>query len=133
MDLIWNPQHFHIDPSRPLYEQFVEQIRSDIARGILAPGTRLPSVRDLATTMRVNPTTVMRAYQELDREKLIVTHRGLGTFVTNNDEVIQASKRTIAIAAVRNLQEVADSIGLSIQEMIALSETSETSETKEEK
>lgn len=125
MDSFWNPQHFQIDPSRPLYEQFVEQIRSDIARGLLAPGTRLPSVRDLATTIRVNPTTVMRTYQELDREKLIVTYRGQGTFVTNNNDVIAESKRTIAIAAVRKLQEVADSIGLTIQEMIALSETKE--------
>ncbi|RNB89606.1 GntR family transcriptional regulator [Brevibacillus fluminis] len=125
MDPLWKVEHFHIDPSRPLYEQFVDQIRSYIARGMLAPATRLPSVRDLAQALRVNPTTIMRTYQELDREKLIVTHRGLGTFVTDNLEIIEASKRTIAIAAVQKLREIAESLGLTIHEMIALSEKKE--------
>ncbi|MFM1651902.1 GntR family transcriptional regulator [Brevibacillus sp. B_LB10_24] len=125
MDTFWNPEHFRIDPSRPLYEQFVEQIRADIARGLLVPGTRLPSVRELAAAIRVNPTTIMRTYQELERSKLIVTFRGQGTFVTENTDVIEACKRALAKDAVQKLREVAESIGLTLDELLDLAKREE--------
>lgn len=119
-DFRWKPDQLRIDPSRPLYEQFVEQLRADIARGVLAPGTRLLSVRELAAAIRVNPTTVMKTYQELERELLIVTYRGQGTFVTKDEAVIQRSKQTLAVHAVQKLREVAESLDMTVEELLQL-------------
>ena len=65
----------------PLWEQIVLQIKEQIVRNILVNGDKLPSVRDLATTLVINPNTVSRAYQELERNGIIETIRGKGTFV----------------------------------------------------
>jgi GntR family transcriptional regulator len=119
------PGDFHIDPSRPIYEQFVEQIRSRIASGRIPPGTRLPSVRDLAAEMRINPTTAARTYQELERLGLIVTHRGQGTFVTNEPDIIRQARKAMAQDAVSRLKEIAESIGLTVKELIEMSEENE--------
>jgi GntR family transcriptional regulator len=116
------PKDFHIDPSRPIYEQFVEQIRSRIASGVIPEGARLPSVRDLAADMRVNPTTAARTYQELERLGLIITHRGQGTFVTGDPGRIRDARKTMAREAVAKLKEAADSIGLTLKELIELAE-----------
>jgi GntR family transcriptional regulator len=129
-DDIWEPTAFPIDPSRPLYEQFAEHIRFEIARGSLRPGTRLPSVRDLATRLRANPNTVMRAYQELEREELIVTYRGQGTFVTESEHAIRDSKRRIAKAAFEQLRAVADAIGMTVEDIIQLGRADDGSGTR---
>ncbi|WP_088072175.1 GntR family transcriptional regulator [Gottfriedia luciferensis] len=65
----------------PLWEQIVLQIKEQILKKILLNGEKLPSVRELATTLVVNPNTVSRAYQELERNGIIETIRGKGTFV----------------------------------------------------
>jgi GntR family transcriptional regulator len=132
-DEIWEPTAFPIDPSRPLYEQFAEHIWFEIARGRLRPGTRLPSVRDMATRLRANPNTVMRAYQELEREQLIVTYRGQGTFVTDSEHAIRESKRRIAKAALEKLRAVADAIGLTVQEIIELGSSDQENSSQSEK
>ena len=66
---------FQLDYSKPLYEQIINQFRVDIAQGHIQPGTRMLSVRDLAKGLKVNPNTVMRAYQELERDNLFETRR----------------------------------------------------------
>ncbi len=116
---------FRLDPSRPLYEQFVEQIRAMIAKGELEPGTRLPSVRETAASLRVNPTTVMKTYQELERLSLIVTYRGQGTFVTEEEGAIRRSRKQLAEAAVRQMEETAKSIGLTLEQLWALAREKE--------
>ena len=65
----------------PIYEQLVDKIKENIVRGYLKPMDSLPSVRKLATMLDVNPNTVSKAYQELERQHLIITIRGKGTFV----------------------------------------------------
>ncbi|MBB6670910.1 GntR family transcriptional regulator [Cohnella nanjingensis] len=121
----WTTDDFRLDPSRPLYEQFVEQMRAMIAKGELEPGTRLPSVREAAASLRVNPTTIMKTYQELERLSLIVTHRGQGTFVTQAETAIHASRRLLARTAVAQLQETAASIGLTLEQLLALAHEEE--------
>lgn len=117
------PEQFRIDPSRPLYEQYVEQLRGRIACGELPPGARMPSVRDFAAVMRINPTTAARTYQELERESLLETHRGQGTFVTRDESRIQEARRAIAQAAVRQLRQVAESLGMRVDELLALADS----------
>ncbi len=74
---------FHIDPSSgtPIYRQITNQVRHAIAGGTLRSGDRLPPVRDLAVELAVNPNTIARAYQDLERDGVIETFRGRGTFV----------------------------------------------------
>ena len=70
----------------PIYAQIVEQIKSQIAAGQLTPGDQLPTIRRLATDLRINFNTVVRAYLELESEGLISTKRGRGTFVADSPE-----------------------------------------------
>ncbi|TDL52902.1 GntR family transcriptional regulator [Paenibacillus dendritiformis] len=65
----------------PIYEQIVDQMKALIATGALEAGEKVPSVRELSAMLLVNPNTVSKAYQELERQGVIVTMRGKGTFV----------------------------------------------------
>ncbi len=65
----------------PFYRQIIDQVKSAIATGILEPGDRLPTVRQLAVDLSINPNTVGRAYTELELTGLVETHMGTGTFV----------------------------------------------------
>lgn len=67
----------------PLFQQIVEQCRLGVARGLLRPGDQLPTVRDLAAELLLNPNTVAKAYQELEKAGVLLTRRGAGTFVAN--------------------------------------------------
>lgn len=108
----------------PIYIQIVEAFHRALARGDLNPEDRAPAVRELAAQLVVNPNTVQRAYQELERQGLLVTRRGLGTFVTEKPEVIQESRRHLAEAAARKyLGEMAE-LGFSAERAAAfLSDT----------
>lgn len=68
--------------SKPIYEQIVDGIKEDIIKKILNPGDKLPSVREMSTLITANPNTVSRAYMELERQKVIETIRGKGTYVS---------------------------------------------------
>jgi GntR family transcriptional regulator len=65
----------------PIYRQIIDQVKSAIATGTLGPGDRLPTVRQLAVDLSVNPNTVSRAYNELELTGLVETHMGSGTFI----------------------------------------------------
>ncbi|MCX6565731.1 MAG: GntR family transcriptional regulator [Candidatus Aminicenantes bacterium] len=75
-----------IDPTSfiPLYEQVQTGLRREIALGALKPGATLPSIRDLATALLINPNTVARAYGDLERDGLITTRKGRGCFVSED-------------------------------------------------
>jgi GntR family transcriptional regulator len=67
----------------PVYRQLIDQVRSGIASGSLSAGDQLPTVRQLAVDLAINPNTVMRAYRELELGGLLETHQGTGTFIAN--------------------------------------------------
>jgi len=69
----------------PIYIQIRDQLRLMIMTGELGPGKQMPPVRDLAIDLLINPNTVSKAYQDLDREGLIYTKRGMGTFVSERE------------------------------------------------
>ena len=86
---------FQIDTKSgvPFYRQIVEQVKFGIARGGLQPGDQLPTVRQLAVDLSINPNTVLRAYRELEIEGVIDTHQGSGTFVGNRKSRIDELER----------------------------------------
>src|SRR5579864_593890 len=67
----------------PVYRQLIDQVRSGIASRTLTAGDQLPTVRQLAVDLAINPNTVMRAYRELELGGLLETHQGTGTFIAN--------------------------------------------------
>lgn len=87
---------FSLDFSQPLYEQVIAQMRQAIVRGEIGLGEKIPSVRELAQLLKINPNTVMRAYQELEREGLTEKRRGQGTFITSSSERVQAVRQSFA-------------------------------------
>lgn len=70
---------------RPVYQQIVDQIKRDIALGRLIKDEKLPTVRQLAAQLAINPNTIAKAYRQLEREGIIVTKPGAGAFVANLD------------------------------------------------
>lgn len=86
---------YHIDPSSgtPIYRQLADQVRQAVASGVLRAGDRLPSVRDLAVELAVNPNTIAKAYQELEREGVIETPRGRGSFIADRDHIASEEER----------------------------------------
>jgi len=79
-----NPFRFAIDlhSGMPVYRQLIDQVRSGVASGSLIAGDQLPTVRQLAVDLAINPNTVMRAYRELELGGLLETHQGTGTFIS---------------------------------------------------
>jgi len=70
-----------VDNGMPLYEQLVRQVKYAVAEGVVVPGQMIPSVRDLARQLAINPNTVQRAYQQLQSEEIIESLRGRGMAV----------------------------------------------------
>ncbi len=68
---------------RPIYEQIIDHIKEQVIKGILKPGDQVPSVRQLASMLTVNANTITKAYAHLERQKIIETIRGKGTFVAH--------------------------------------------------
>lgn len=103
------------DNERPIYIQLVEMIRIDIVSGKFKKGKRLPSVRELALTMKVNPNTMQKALVELENEKLIYTERTNGKYVTKNEELIENVKKELAQEKVNNYLNSMENIGISYE------------------
>ena len=72
----------------PIYQQLVDGVKELVARGILVPGERMPTVRELAVELSLNPNTVAKAFQKLEQEGIIETMRSRGTFVAGRTEVL---------------------------------------------
>jgi GntR family transcriptional regulator len=89
----------NFDPTRPIYLQIIEEVKKRAVRGDYAAGEQLPSVRDMAAQMGVNPNTMSRAYQELEREGFVHTKRGEGSFLTHENVRIESERTGLAQAA----------------------------------
>jgi GntR family transcriptional regulator len=84
---------------RPLYQQIVDQVKQMVAAGSLREGDRLPTVRELSAQLIVNPNTVAHAFQQLEREKVIETRRGLGSFIASTSTGLSHAERVRIVAA----------------------------------
>ena len=93
---------FEFDNNIPIYLQLVENLKNYIISGRLKPGERLPSVRDLALSLKVNPNTLQKALAELEDLKLVYTERTNGKYITTDEKLIEKLKIEYASLLTKN-------------------------------
>ena len=114
-----------IDPRShvPIYLQIAEAVRSAIAAGLYRPGESLPSLRALALELHVNPNTVQRAYDELEREGLVYSQRGKGLFVTaQGTSSAQDQAQRVVRGKLHEAVDAAATAGMSPEQIRAMFE-----------
>ncbi|HUU85104.1 MAG TPA: GntR family transcriptional regulator [Phycisphaerae bacterium] len=112
---------FTIDPKSgvPFYRQIIDQVQFAIADGRLGHGDRLPTVRQLAVDLKVNPNTVARAYQELEIKGVVTTQMGTGTFIGDEKiEISEVERKRMLDQICTELLSRASAYGLTLDEVI---------------
>jgi GntR family transcriptional regulator len=98
------------DNNAPIYIQIMNYIKGEIVTGKLKPGDKILSVRELASELQINPNTVQRTFQELEREEIVETRRGMGRYVTSEEDKIMTIKKEMAQDVldrfIRGMQEL---------------------------
>jgi GntR family transcriptional regulator len=116
----------------PIYHQIVQRICSQIVRGDMLPGDKLPSVRELAVQFGVNPNTAQRVYMELERLAITEARRGQGTFVTEDQELLRTLRDQLKndkiqtfIADMQNMGFTPEEIAFGLQNHLDRSKNKE--------
>lgn len=104
----------------PIYLQVINDIKHRISLGELKLGEKLPSTRELAVKYQINPNTAVRVYSDMEGEGLCFTKRGLGTFVTEDEEKYLSVKREMANEYVGEFIDNMKGLGIDIDDMIEL-------------
>ena len=107
---------------KPIYEQLVENIRTCVLSGDLAPGEQLPSVRVLAGELAINPNTIQRAYNELERVGVTISVPGRGSFISEDITRLVDSRRRTSLEAIDEKLREAKNIGVAKAEVIDLAD-----------
>lgn len=103
----------------PIYLQIMEGIKTRIAGGLLPPGSKLPSVRDLAAQAGVNPNTMQRAMTQLEQEGLLYTQRTSGRFVTEDEAKMKELRSSLSEKYVEELFTQLSRLGMTREEIIS--------------
>lgn len=106
-----------IDDNRPIWQQLSEQLLMQIISGAYPPGSRLPSVRDLAADAGVNPNTMQRALSELEDRGLVQTNRTAGRQVTEAQELLQAMRAELAEGQMQEFLHKMKALGYTAEEI----------------
>jgi DNA-binding transcriptional regulator YhcF (GntR family) len=108
------------DENKPIYIQITDLIKKQMISHEILPGEKLPSVRDMSKQLEVNPNTVQRAYLEMEREMLVYTKRGQGTFIVDEPKVVRKLRQEMVqdkvSAFIREMKE----FGFSQDELIKI-------------
>jgi len=103
----------------PVYRQIIDQVRTGVAAGTLTAGDQLPTVRQLAVDLAINPNTVMRAYRELELGGMIETHQGTGTFIGNKKIIKNSGERERQLTQLANeFAARAGAAGFTVEELL---------------
>jgi GntR family transcriptional regulator len=124
---------FHLDGRSPVatYKQLVQQVRQALRVGLLEPGDQLPTVREVAESLAINPNTVLKAYRELELEGLVEGRPGLGTFVVRSLAGPSLSSQAELRRQLQAWLERAREAGLDQEDVVALVETTMRSSFQE--
>ena len=104
----------------PIYAQIIQDIRRKLFNGTYSLGQEIPSRRELAKTLGVNPNTIQRAYKEMEDMNLIVTHRGQGSYITSDATVLASLREEALHETIHQSMELLRSFGKSDVEILAL-------------
>jgi GntR family transcriptional regulator len=108
---------------RPIYSQLIEQMQIKICSGIFAPGSKLPSVRELAQEAAVNPNTMQKALSILEEDGLLYTNRTSGRFITEDAKMIEQAKHNLAQEQISEFLEKMKSLGFGNTETLSILST----------
>ena len=109
-----------LNSDRPIYAQILERIQMQIVSGVYQPGTKIPSVRELAADAGVNPNTMQKALAELERSGLVMTQRTSGRVVTEDLNMIKETKDQLAGEQVRDFVKRMKDLGFDREDIIDL-------------
>jgi GntR family transcriptional regulator len=113
----------------PVYRQIIDQVTGGMAAGALAPGDQLPTVRQLAVDLSINPNTVIRAYRELEIRGVLETEQGTGTFISNQKvRRDEAERHRILNQLIGDFMARAGSAGFRVEELIEQLQTMQSDE-----
>lgn len=104
----------------PVYVQVIHYFKEQIAIGKLEPGQEIPSRRELATKLKINPNTAQRAYKEMGEQQLIHTERNLPSHITKDAKVLKKVRQELILQAVDSFVESVQSIHVPLDEVLAL-------------
>ena len=110
---------FKLKDARPIWQQLASQLRERIVTGAYPPGSRFPSVRELAAEAGVNPNTMQRALSQLESDGLVVTNRTAGRNITEDNDVIERARQQLAAALAAEYAEDMGKLGYSPDEAAA--------------
>lgn len=108
------------DNNMPIYIQVMNMLKRQIVSGELQSDDKLPSVRELAVLLKVNPNTIQRTYQELEREGFAITQRGLGRYVTDDIERTESLKVEMCKELIEGFMDEMKGLGFSKKEIIQM-------------
>jgi|SRR3712207_4589017 len=105
---------------RPIYIQIMDYIKEQIISGRVKEGEKLPSVREMSSIFKVNPNTLQRVYQELEREGITYTQRGMGTFIKEDKDMIEGLKKYRAKEIITSFIEGMKTMGFSDEKILEI-------------
>lgn len=109
---------FKFNDSSPIYMQIIQKVKADIVSGRLKGGDKMPSVREFSESFNVNPNTVQRVFQELEREGITYSQRGIGTFIVEGDQLLKQIKNTQAQKYSERYMEDMRDLGMDKEEIL---------------
>ena len=107
---------------KPIWEQLTDNIKQLVLHGVLKPDEQLPGVRTLAGELAINPNTIAKAYAELERQGIIYSIQGRGSFVSDNVESLASSHRAEAAAELKKALEKAFDSGVLKEDILKMTE-----------
>lgn len=116
----------------PIYLQIMNQIKEKIAAGVLKPGEKVPSVRELALSAGVNPNTMQKALSELEREGVLYSQRTAGRFVSESDKGVEGLQKQMAREQIIHFAQAMEKLGYQPEETLRMFERYVSENQKEE-
>lgn len=111
---------FDFDTNIPIYIQIMNYLKKQIVSGDIKAGDKVPSVRELAIELQTNPNTIQRTFQELEREGIVETKRGLGRYVTSEERIIMEIKKEMANDLLHNFIEGMKDLGFKKEDIVRI-------------
>ena len=115
----WDRWSLTFDDRMPIYRQIILQFNRAFIRGEIKPGERVPSIREMSALLKVNTNTMQRVYQEMERDELISSKRGTGYFFTEVTDMIEQTRKILALESLRRFVDEMRALGCADGDILA--------------